>query len=53
VLAFFYFINGLRHAMIGFSEVPGLGGAAITLALAALLMAIVWLLFAVGWGLRD
>jgi ABC-2 type transport system permease protein len=50
---FFYFINGLRHSMIGLSEAQGLTGVAITLALAATLIAIVWRLFAVGWGLRD
>jgi ABC-2 type transport system permease protein len=50
---FFYFINGLRHAMIGFSESPGLAGVAFTLALAAVLAAVVWRLFAVGWGLRE
>jgi ABC-2 type transport system permease protein len=50
---FFYFINGLRHAMIGFSESPAFVGVAFTLVLTALLAAIVWRLFAVGWGLRE
>jgi ABC-2 type transport system permease protein len=49
----FYFINGLRHSMIGFSEGPAAFGAAFTVALAALLGLIVWRLYAVGWGLRE
>jgi ABC-2 type transport system permease protein len=49
---FFYFINGLRHAMIGFSEAPAGLGVAITLALAVVLAVTVWRLFSVGWGLR-
>lgn len=49
----FYFINGLRHSMIGFSEGPAAFGAAFTVALAALLGVIVWRLYAVGWGLRE
>ena len=49
----FYFINGLRHAMLGFSEAPALFGVALTLTLAAVLGAIVWRLYAIGWGLRE
>lgn len=50
---FFYFINGLRHAMLGFSEAPALIGVALTLGLAALFGGIVWRLYAIGWGLRE
>ena len=50
---FFYFINGLRHAMIGFSEASEALGVAIALGLAALMSAIVWRLYAVGYGLRE
>jgi len=50
---FFYFINGLRHAMIGFSETPEGVGAAVTLGLAAILMVVVWRLFSIGYGLRE
>jgi ABC-2 type transport system permease protein len=50
---FFYFINGLRHAMIGYNEGPGLLGIGFTLGLAAVLALIVWRLFATGWGLRE
>jgi ABC-2 type transport system permease protein len=49
----FYFINGLRHSMIGFGEGPELSGAAFTVVLAAILGTIVWRLYAIGWGLRE
>ncbi len=49
----FYFINGLRHSMIGFSEGYEIFGAAFTVALAAALGGIVWRLYAIGWGLRE
>jgi ABC-2 type transport system permease protein len=49
----FYFINGLRHSMIGFSEGYELGGAVFTVGLAAALGAVVWRLYAIGWGLRE
>ncbi|MEI9992260.1 MAG: ABC transporter permease [Rhizomicrobium sp.] len=49
----FYFINGLRHSMIGFSEGYETFGAIFTVALAAILGAIVWRLYAIGWGLRE
>ncbi|HEY0105125.1 MAG TPA: ABC transporter permease [Rhizomicrobium sp.] len=49
----FYFINGLRHAMIGFSEGPEIFGAIFTVGLAVALGAVVWRLFAIGWGLRE
>ena len=50
---FFYFINGLRHSMIGLSEAPAIAGVVFTLGLASILMLIVWRLFATGWGLRE
>ncbi|MGC9954631.1 MAG: ABC transporter permease [Rhizomicrobium sp.] len=50
---FFYFINGLRHAMIGFSEGSEAFGAALTLALCAILAVTVWRLFSIGYGLRE
>jgi ABC-2 type transport system permease protein len=49
----FYFINGLRHSMIGFSEAPAAIGVAMALGLAAVLGTIVWRLYAVGYGLRE
>lgn len=50
---FFYFINGLRHSMIGFSETSLAFGALFTLALAAAMGTLVWRLFAIGYGLRE
>lgn len=50
---FFYFINGLRHAMLGFNEAPTTIGVVLTLSLAAILGIIVWRLYAIGWGLRE
>jgi ABC-2 type transport system permease protein len=50
---FFYFINGLRHAMIGFSEGSELLGVGISLALCVVLGATVWRLFSTGYGLRE
>jgi ABC-2 type transport system permease protein len=50
---FFYFISGLRHSMIGFSEASEGLGVAVTLGLAAILSVAVWRLYAVGYGLRE
>jgi ABC-2 type transport system permease protein len=50
---FFYFINGLRHAMIGFTEAPELLGAELSLLLCAVLGVAVWRLFSIGYGLRE
>ena len=50
---FFYFINGLRHSMIGFSEAPLWLGAGLTVALAAVMFAIVLRLYSIGYGLRE
>jgi ABC-2 type transport system permease protein len=50
---FFYFINGIRHAMIGFSEAPQALGIAVALVLAAGMSIVVWRLYAIGYGLRE
>ncbi|HEY3637817.1 MAG TPA: ABC transporter permease, partial [Rhizomicrobium sp.] len=50
---FFYFINGVRHAMIGFSEAPEGLGFGVALALAAVMSVAVWRLYATGYGLRE
>lgn len=50
---FFYFINGLRHSMIGFNEAPEPLGAVLSLILLAILSIGVWRLFSVGYGLRE
>ncbi|MGH6829140.1 MAG: ABC transporter permease, partial [Rhizomicrobium sp.] len=50
---FFYFINGIRGAMIGFDEAPAGLGPALTLSLVVILGAVVWRLYAKGYGLRE
>jgi ABC-2 type transport system permease protein len=50
---FFYFINGLRHAMIGFSEANEWIGVGVALGLSAVLAVSVWRLFSIGYGLRS
>jgi ABC-2 type transport system permease protein len=50
---FFYFISGIRHAMIGFSEAPEGLGVGVALCLAAVMSIVVWRLYSVGYGLRE
>ncbi|HTT82307.1 MAG TPA: ABC transporter permease [Rhizomicrobium sp.] len=50
---FFYFINGIRHAMIGYSEAPQGLGIAVALALGVVMSLAVWRLYAIGYGLRE
>lgn len=50
---FFYFINGLRHAMIGFGEGSEVFGVVFSLVLCAGLGAAIWRLFSIGYGLRE
>lgn len=50
---FFYFINGIRGAMIGFNEAPQALGIGLTLALLLVLGVTVWRLYAKGYGLRE
>jgi len=50
---FFYFINGIRHSMIGFTETPELLGVGLTVLMAGVLGIVVWRLFSVGYGLRE
>ncbi len=50
---FFYFINGIRHSMIGFEEAPELLGAGLSLGMFVILAITVWRLFSVGYGLRE
>jgi ABC-2 type transport system permease protein len=50
---FFYFINGIRHAMIGYTEAPELLGAGLTVLMGTILALIVWRLFSVGYGLWE
>ncbi len=50
---FFYFINGIRHSMIGFSETPEALGYGLTIA--ALVVMFLWVLrlYSSGYGLRE
>ena len=50
---FFYFINGIRHAMIGFTEAPEPLGAVLSVVLCSVLAVWVWRLFSIGYGLRE
>ena len=50
---FFYFINGIRHAMIGYSEAPLGLGIAVALSLTVIMSLVVWRLYATGYGLRE
>jgi ABC-2 type transport system permease protein len=49
---FFYFVDGLRYAMIGISESNIMIGAALIIFLIITLGAIVWRLFSIGWKIR-
>ena len=50
---FFYFINGLRHAMIGFTEANEWIGVGVALGLCVVLFLSVQRLFSIGYGLRS
>jgi ABC-2 type transport system permease protein len=49
----FYFINGLRHAMIGYTDASQPLGIGIAAALAVVMSLVVWRLYAIGYGLRE
>lgn len=50
---FFYFIDGMRYAMIGVHESHLATGVAITLGLMAGFGVLVWYLFKISWRLRE
>src|ERR1700759_4503910 len=50
---FFYFINGIRGAMIGVDEAPPGLSIGLTLLMIAILGGLVWRLFSRGYGLRE
>jgi ABC-2 type transport system permease protein len=49
----FYFINGLRHAMIGYTDANEFVGIGVAVALAVTMSLAVWRLYATGYGLRE
>jgi len=50
---FFYFINGIRHSMIGFSEMPAALGYGLTVAAVIVMFLWVLRLYSKGYGLRE
>jgi len=50
---FFYFINGIRGAMIGYDEAPQGLGISLTLGLLVVLGGTTWRLYSKGYGLRE
>jgi ABC-2 type transport system permease protein len=50
---FFYFINGVRQSMLGFSEVPGVVGYVFTMIVAVVMFLWVLRLYSKGYGLRE
>lgn len=50
---FFYFVDGLRYAMIGIREGSALIGWFVIIGLILLFGGLVWRLFSIGWRLRT
>ncbi|HEU4677280.1 MAG TPA: ABC transporter permease [Candidatus Paceibacterota bacterium] len=50
---FFYFADGIRHSMIGFSEANAYVGLAVILGLVAVLGFVTIYLFRIGWRIRS
>ncbi len=50
---FFYFVDGIRYAMVGIHDSNLLVGAGLMLALILSLGAIVWWIFYTGWRIRE
>ena len=50
---FFYFINGIRHSMIGYSEMPEGLGYGLTVAAGVAMFLWVLRLYSTGYGLRE
>ncbi len=50
---FFYFINGIRGAMIGVDETPPGLGEGLTVLMMVVLGGVVWRLYSKGYGLRE
>ncbi len=50
---FFYFVDGLRYAMVGIREGSALIGWFVIIGLIVLFGGLVWRLFSIGWRLRT
>lgn len=50
---FFYFVDGLRYAMVGIREGSALIGWCVIMGLILLFGGLVWRLFSIGWRLRT
>lgn len=50
---FFYFVDGLRYAMVGIREGSALIGWCVIIGLILLFGGLVWRLFSIGWRLRT
>jgi ABC-2 type transport system permease protein len=50
---FFYFVDGIRYAMIGHAEASIIVGASFVVLTNVLLFGVVWYLFKVGYGVRE
>lgn len=50
---FFYFVDGLRYAMVGTREADALVGVAVILGLVVFFSTLVWYLFKIGWKIRT
>jgi ABC-2 type transport system permease protein len=50
---FFYFVDGIRYAMIGIHEAPDTIGVILTLAILVSLLCLVVYLFRIGWRIRP
>lgn len=50
---FFYFVDGIRFAMVGIHDAPLSVGAVLTFGLVVVLGATVWRIFYTGWRIRE
>ncbi|MAZ67515.1 sugar ABC transporter permease [bacterium] len=50
---FFYFVDGIRYAMVGINDSNLLIGAALIFGLVAALGGLVWRIFYTGWRIRE
>jgi len=50
---FFYFVDGIRYAMVGIHDSNLIAGAVMIVGLIVLLGTIVWRIFSTGWRIRE